>query len=71
MPTARDQLESYVPAWLASRVLGVAAGDDPVGLPFRAAALATDISGFTRLTQELLDRFGNDGVDDLTRTLNA
>lgn len=52
-------------------MLGVAAGDDPVGLPFRAAALATDISGFTRLTQELLDRFGNDGVDDLTRTLNA
>lgn len=66
-----EVLASYVPALLRRRLSGAGA---PVAMPdiesHEAAVLFADISGFTRLSEQLSDR-GPDGLEELTGALNT
>ncbi|MDQ5850796.1 MAG: AAA family ATPase, partial [Chloroflexota bacterium] len=66
-----ETLASYVPALITQRL---ARDPRPIELPtaerFPAAVLLADISGFTALTERLVQR-GPTGVEDLSRILNA
>lgn len=66
-----ETLVSYVPALVLRRM---AENPTPISTPssesFAAAALFADISGFTRLTEQLAQD-GPAGLEELTRILNA
>lgn len=70
-PTLIDSLISYVPSLLVQRTrknpLPLAA---PEMERFSAAVLFADVSGFTRLTEQLQER-GATGVEELTQALNT
>src|SRR6266852_6354201 len=66
-----DDVASFVP----STVIGRLAADpdwvvEPVLEQWHSAVLFADISGFTRLAEEL-SRRGPSGIEDLTRVLNT
>src|SRR5438067_2061942 len=66
-----EDLARYVPSFLSQRLVGgPAAGTGPFADTLSAAALFADISGFTALSERLAAR-GSDGVEELTRVLNA
>jgi len=71
MATQIEVLASYVPAMLRRRL---ESGPAPWSLldmeSHEAAVLFADISGFTRLSEQLSDR-GPDGLEELTGALNA
>ncbi|HEU5098812.1 MAG TPA: tetratricopeptide repeat protein [Roseiflexaceae bacterium] len=70
MPTTLDTLSSYLPAAVARHHGGAPAPDSPSRRPLRAALLFADISGFTALTERLVQR-GPAGVEELSRLLNT
>src|SRR5512145_50723 len=69
-PALTELLASYVPRLIQNRVLSDPAPiEAPVSEDFQAAVLFADISGFTRLTEQLAER-GPAGVETLARLLN-
>jgi class 3 adenylate cyclase/tetratricopeptide (TPR) repeat protein len=67
----RDPLR-YARAYIASDRLRALAGGEEVPTRALGAVLFADISGFTPLTNKLVERFGQRrGADELTRHLNA
>jgi class 3 adenylate cyclase/tetratricopeptide (TPR) repeat protein len=69
-PALTELLASYVPRLIQNRVLSDPAPiHAPVSEEFQAAVLFADISGFTRLTEGLVER-GPAGVENLARILN-
>src|SRR5687767_2666301 len=69
-PALTELLASYVPRLIQNRVLSDPAPiDAPISEDIQAAVLFADISGFTRLTEGLVER-GPAGVENLARILN-
>ena len=69
-PALTELLASYVPRLIQNRVLSDPAPiDAPISEDFQAAVLFADISGFTSLTEGLVER-GPAGVENLARILN-
>lgn len=69
-PALTELLASYVPRLIQNRVIADPAPiEAPVSESFEAAVLFADISGFTRLTEGLVQR-GPAGVETLARILN-
>ena len=63
-------LRSFVPKLVAERFLTGEAPVEPLLVRSDAAVLFADISGFTRLTEEMAKR-GAAGIEELTRVLNV
>jgi len=69
-PALTELLASYVPRLIQNRVVANPAPiEAPISEEFEAAVLFADISGFTRLTEGLVER-GPAGVETLARILN-
>jgi len=69
-PALTELLASYVPKLIQNRVVADPSPiDAPVSEDFQAAILFADISGFTRLTERLVEK-GPSGVESLARILN-
>lgn len=69
-PALTELLASYVPKLIQNRVVANPAPiEAPVSDDFQAAILFADISGFTRLTERLVEK-GPAGVESLARILN-
>ena len=70
MPLFLETVASYVPALIARRCINEPENMSETGLErFPAAAFFADISGFTRLTEQLAQQ-GPAGAEELTRLLN-
>lgn len=66
-----ETLTSYVPVTVAARIAEQAtAPTEPACWPTTAVVMFADISGFTRLTEQLA-ALGPSGAEDLSRILNA
>src|SRR5687767_1935754 len=65
-----ELLASYVPRLIQNRVIADPSPiEAPVAEEFQAAILFADISGFTLLTEHMMER-GPSGVETLARILN-
>ncbi len=65
------ELASFVPLALARDLAAAAGGPNACSVAVHCAVLVSDLAGFTRLTEDLIARFGTAGTERLTRLLNG